>query len=60
MKPHQPTMATTISVPSEYAVSFLLAEFGASRAPRRFGSSIADLVECGRSVILSIDVRYAK
>jgi hypothetical protein len=46
MKPHQLTMATTISVRSEYAVNFLLAEFNASRAPRPFGSSITGLVEC--------------
>jgi hypothetical protein len=46
MKPHQLTMATTISVPSEYAASFLLAGFGASRIPRPFGSLFADPVEC--------------
>jgi hypothetical protein len=45
MKPHQLTMAMTISVPSEYAVSFLLAEFSAIRAPRRTGSSTTDLLE---------------
>jgi hypothetical protein len=60
MKPHQLTMATTISVPSEYAASFLLAGFGASRIPRPFGSLFADPVECLRSVIISIGVRLCE